>query len=188
MGIESFVYPLITFCLKFVELTLASTRIICVSKGYKKASFLISFIESIVWVGAVTVVLNNLSNFFNVLAFALGMALGSYVGILLEKKLALGLVLVRIITSKEADEMLSHLRKVGFRVTDIDAKSNYSNVKVLFATLKKKDLSELIKIIRHYNPKAFYTIEEVKEASLSIKKPDSHLIKDLFDKKSKTAD
>ncbi len=178
--IPPYLFPFLAFGLKFIELTLMSIRIICVAKGYKKAAFIISFLESVSWLMAISIVLTNLSNILNGLAYALGMATGSYMGIILEKKLALGLVMVRIITQKEADVLLANLRKVGFRVTDIDARSNFSKVKVLFATVKVKNLKELIKIVRKHNPNAFFTIEEVKEASLLIKNPDSMMVRETL--------
>ncbi len=177
---NDYLFPILAFSFKFIELTLMSVRIICVAKGYKKAAFFISFIESITWLAAISIVFNNLTNFINAIAYALGMATGSYVGIILEQKLALGLVLVRIITQKEANKLLLNLRKVGFRVTDLNARSNFSKVKVLFATVKRKDLNKLIDLVRQYNPQAFFTIEEVKEASLAIKTPDSSLVREIL--------
>ena len=163
---------LFVFFGKNVELSLNSFRIIVVAKGYKNIAFVIAFIESAIWISTVAIIFKDLNNIFNILAYCLGMASGSYLGVILEKKLALGLCLIRVITQKDSSLLLTYLRKVKFRVSSVNAESNYGQVQILFAIIKRKDLNHFIAITKEFNPNAFFTTEDIREASLNIQKSD----------------
>ncbi|BBM88602.1 hypothetical protein COTS27_00283 [Spirochaetota bacterium] len=171
--------PLFIYIAKILELALNSIRIVSIAKGFKRLSIAIAFVEGIIWILIVTRIIANIDNLFNVAAFGLGMATGVYIGGLIEEKLALGLVLVRVITQRTADKLLTRLRAAGFRVTDVPATSNYGSVKVMFATIKRKDLQNFTKLVKQFNPYAFFTVEEIKSASRTIMPP-QELIRTRF--------
>ena len=50
------------------------------------------------------------------LAYAFGYSAGTYVGILIEEKMAKGRVITRIITKKDATELIEGLRSTGYDV------------------------------------------------------------------------
>src|SRR4029450_10679426 len=92
-------------------------RIIFVARGCKLLAPALGFFEVIIWLFAIGQVMTNLTNGWCFLAFAVGFPVGNYLGILIEKKLALGLVQVRIITPEPADDLLNALRDSQFGVT-----------------------------------------------------------------------
>lgn len=95
------------------------------------------------------------------LAFAAGFATGNYVGILLENKIAIGIALIRVITRIEASELIDRLRQDGLTVTGLDAEGNTGPVKVFFTIVKRRKIPHIVKTIKTFNPRAFYTIEDV---------------------------
>jgi uncharacterized protein YebE (UPF0316 family) len=76
--------------------------------------------------------------------------------------MALGRVIIRVITQKPADELLKSLRTNGYGVTHIDAEGASGPVAVLYSIVERKSLKQVIKLIDAYNPKAFYSIENVR--------------------------
>ncbi|MFT4739855.1 MAG: hypothetical protein ACI9L9_000630, partial [Marivirga sp.] len=98
-------------------------------------------------------------------AYASGFAMGTYVGMWIEEKLALGSVVVRVITAKPAPELVAYLNERKFRYSSIDAEGNEGKVNIIFTVVKREVLRELIPTIKMYNPKAFFTIEGVKKVS-----------------------
>lgn len=171
--------PIIIFIAKNIEISLTSIRIIVVSRGYRTTSALLGFFESLVWLSSLSIIVTNLNNFYNIFAFALGMSTGSFLGIYIEKKLALGIVLVRLITQKSATNLLSRLRAVGFRVTSINATSNRGKVQVVFAAIKRKSLKEFATLVRQSNPHAFFTVEDVREASQVVNGVSNKMVRNL---------
>jgi len=123
---------------------------------------LLGFFESLIWLLAVTQVLQNLNSWQTYIAFALGFATGNYVGVVLEERIALGNLLIRIITRKEADQLVHVLWDEGYGVTSVDAQGETGPVKLIFSITKRKNLGKIISIIKKYNPNAFYTIEDMR--------------------------
>ena len=102
------------------------------------------------------------------IAFAAGFASGNIVGVWLEEKIAIGSLVVRIITSRENGILLARLRASGFAVTNIDAEGEGGQVDLLFTIVRRKELPKLTSLIRQYNPAATYTVEDVRFASSSV--------------------
>ena len=106
--------------------------------------------------------MQNLNSWQTYIAFACGFGAGNYVGVVLEERIALGNLLIRIITMKEADELVDVLWKAGYGVTSVDARGESGPVKLIFSITKRRNLAKVIAIIKKYNPNAFYTIEDMR--------------------------
>ncbi len=154
--------PLLVFLARILDVSIGTLRIIFVAKGLKYFAALLGFFESLIWLLAVTQVMQNLNSWQTYVAFALGFAAGNFAGIVLEEKIALGSMLIRVITHREADELVHVLWDAGYGVTSVDAQGETGPVKVIFSIAKRKDIAKIISIIKKYNPNAFYTIEEMR--------------------------
>lgn len=156
------------FCARIVDVSIGTLRIIFLTRGMKHLAALLGFAESLIWIIAISQVMNNVNNWVAYLAFAGGFSSGNVVGIWLEEKIALGTLIVRIITQHEADELVSALRAEGFGVTNIDGEGEHGRVMVIFTIVRRKKLAKVIGLIRRFNPKASYTVEDVRFASSSF--------------------
>jgi uncharacterized protein YebE (UPF0316 family) len=163
--VEWVIIPLMIFLARIVDVTLGTLRIVFISKGDKMIAPLLGFIEVLIWLVAITQVMQNLSNFVSYLAWAGGFATGNFLGLRIEQKLALGQVVVRIITVEQATKLIDRFRGRGYRLTCVDARGSKGKVNLLFMIVKRKKLDEVIGIIRDYNPNAFYSIEDVRSVS-----------------------
>ena len=108
----------------------------------------------------------NLDNWTAYIAYAAGFAVGNYVGLLIEEKLAIGIQIVRVITGKDSSSLIESLREDGFTATAVDAMGNEGPVHIIFLVVKRQKIKQVIKNINHYNPKAFYSIEDVRSMSV----------------------
>ncbi len=154
--------PLLIFLARIIDVSIGTLRIIFVSKGFKGLAALLGFFESLIWVLAISQVFQNLSNWVTYVAFAGGFAVGNYVGILLEERLAMGNQILRVITRKDAEALDGYLREAGYAVTSVDAEGIEGAVKILFMVCKRRDLAKVLGIVTCYNPNAFYTVEDVR--------------------------
>lgn len=84
-------------------------RVIYISKGIKYLAPIIAFFEIVIWLLAMEIVMRDLSNIANFLAFAFGFAMGTYIGLVIEEKLSIGMVIMRIVTAEESNERSSLL-------------------------------------------------------------------------------
>lgn len=156
------ILPVLVFLARILDVSIGTLRIIFVSKGLKYFAAILGFFESLTWLIAVTQVMQNLHSWQTYVAFALGFGAGNYVGIILEERIALGNLLIRIITQKEASELVNVLWNQGYGVTSVDARGESGPVNLIFSITKRKNLDKIIAIIKEYNPNAFYTIEDMR--------------------------
>ena len=164
------IIPLLIFCARLIDVSLGTLRIVFISKGDKVTAPILGFLEVLIWLVAIGQVMQNLNNVASYLAWAGGFAVGNYIGLRIEERLAIGQVVIRVITSKSADALMYKLRELGFRVTCVDAVGNKGKVNLLFLVVRRKDIEMVADIIRENNPKAFYSIENVSSVS-DIDKP-----------------
>jgi uncharacterized protein YebE (UPF0316 family) len=168
MGIspEIFLYvilPLLIFMGRIIDVSIATLRIIFVMSGKKFLAPILGFFESLIWLIAISQIFQNIDNFFSYLAFSGGFAAGTFVGMIIEEKLALGNVVVRIITRRDATALVDHLRERQFYYTNIPAEGREGKVNILFMVMKRNQLKGIIEIIKQFNPRAFYTVESVRK-------------------------
>jgi uncharacterized protein YebE (UPF0316 family) len=150
---------------RVVDVSLDTIRVIMVAKGYRNLAPFIGFFQSLIWLITITRIMANLDNWFTYIGYAGGFALGNYVGMILEGKLALGYELIRVITKKGADELIDGLREQGYAVTTVPGMGREGEVGVIYIIIKRKVLRDVVAIIQKFNPNAFYTIEDMRFVS-----------------------
>jgi uncharacterized protein YebE (UPF0316 family) len=159
------ILPVLIFCARLCDVSLATLRIILVARGMKQLAPLIGFFEALIWLLAISQVMQHLDHWYNYLAYAGGFAAGTWMGIWLEGRLALGLLAVRIITTEDATDLIERLRAEHFGVTDFAARGISGNVRLIFSVIQRKDLTRMKEIIRASHPKAFLSISDVRAVS-----------------------
>jgi len=183
------ILPVIIFFSRVCDVSLGTLRHVFISKGFRKIVPVLGFFEVLIWIIVVAQVMKNLNNVACYLAYAGGFATGTYVGLLIEERLALGLQVIRIITNQNCDDLLIGLKNQNHGVTIVDAQGAVGPVKMIFTIIKRKNVHEVVTLIREYLPTAFYSIEEIKNISQGVftsKQPNSFAsIRKMFPIKGK---
>ena len=156
------ILPLLVFLARVTDVSINTVRVIFMLNGKKWLSTLLGFFESFIWLIVIGQIIQNVSNPITYIAYAGGFATGIYVGMLIEEKLAIGNVIVRILTQKDATDMIGNLHDFGVRMTVLDAVGNDGPVSVIFIISKRKELSQITNIVEETNPKAIFTVEGVR--------------------------
>ncbi len=153
--------PLLIFVARVTDVSIGTLRIIFVSRNMKYFATVLGFFEVLIWLFAIGRIMQNLTNPVHYIAYAGGFSMGNLVGMMIENKLALGVVAIRVITNQKTFYLAAHLRKIGYTVTTVDAQGNRGPVKVIYTIVKRKRISSFINVVKTYHPRAFYTIENV---------------------------
>jgi uncharacterized protein YebE (UPF0316 family) len=159
------VFPLLIFLARICDVSLAMLRTVLASKGYKQIVPFIGFFEVLIWLAAISQIMNNLNNWVCYIAWAGGYATGSYIGLYIEEKIALGIQVIRIITNQESDELINELKNKNYGITLVDAQGARGPVKMIFTVVPRKSVKEVVGLINQYTPKSFYSVEDVRNAS-----------------------
>ncbi len=160
--------PIIIFFSRVCDVSLGTLRHVFIGKGFRKIVPVLGFFEVLIWIIVVAQVMKNLNNVACYLAWAGGFATGTYVGLRIEERLALGLQVIRIITNQKHDELLESLKAHNHGVTIVDGKGSQGPVKMIFTIVQRKNVRSISRLIHKHNPTAFYSIEDIKDASQGV--------------------
>jgi uncharacterized protein YebE (UPF0316 family) len=162
------ILPIIVFFARITDVTLGTLRIIFTSRGKRNIAPFLGFAEVFIWIVVVSQVIKNVHSVTAYIGYAAGFAAGTYIGMKIEERLAIGILILRIILPKGGEEMAARLRDLGYGVTVVNGEGASGPVKLLYAVIQRKELKTVADIIHHENPKAFFTVEEVRSAESGV--------------------
>ena len=151
------------FFSKIIEVAIGTMRIILISKGYKKPGSILAFFEVLLWIFVASTVIMGMTDApLKGIIYALGFAIGVYIGSIIENKVAVGKILIHVISSKESSiDIISVLRQSGHGVTSLDAHGKDSDRVVLMIFANRKNKQTIIDLIESINSKAVIVANEV---------------------------
>ena len=162
------ILPILIFFARTLDVTLGTLRNIFISKGFRNIVPFIGFFEVLIWLISIRQVMQHLDNPICYFGFAGGFAMGTYVGLRIENRLALGLQVLRIITPDSTKDLVEALQKHNVGITIIDGHGVKGPVKIIFSIVKRKDVAMVRNIIARVNPQAFYSIEDIRIANQGV--------------------
>jgi len=166
------ILPALIFLARIGDVSMETIRVIYISKGIKYLAPIIAFFEIIIWLLAMEVVMSDLTNIANFFAFAFGFATGTYVGLVIEERLSIGMVILRIITTGGSnEEILSFLQMENIGVTCLDAHGSRGDVKMILSLVNRSDLPRITGHLQETNPLAFFSIEDVRYVNQGVFRP-----------------
>lgn len=160
--------PLYIFAAEVCVVTFSTMRIICVARGMKRLAPFLGLFEVSIWLYAIGEVMKNLNDWRCAAAFACGFTLGNFLGILLESKLAMGSVGVRMITHKGGARLIEDLRAANYGVTRIDGQGATGPVQIVYTVIKRKELERVLAIARRFDPQVFYSVDDLHSAAAGV--------------------
>ncbi len=154
----------IIFFAKIIEVSIGTTRIVLITRGERVIGACLGFFEVMIWLALVSTVLLNIADDpIKALVYALGFAVGNYVGSLLENRLGIGNVRVEaIVLEKHGDELVKCIREKGYAVTVLEGKGMNYNRKVLIMNIKRKNYGSVVDMIKAVQENVVITINDIK--------------------------
>jgi uncharacterized protein YebE (UPF0316 family) len=159
--------PALVFLAETVVVTLSTVRTIFIARGWKLLAPLLGFFEVSIWLFAIAQVMQHLTSPGCFLAFAGGFALGNFLGVLIEQKLALGQVVVHVVSTNDSSELAESLRWAGYGVTALEASGASGPARLVFTIIPRNQLTQVVSIIKRWDPKAFYSVGDLRSATES---------------------
>lgn len=149
------------FISKVIENGLSTMRLIVVANGKKFLGAFLQFAVALVWILVTGVVVTNItSDPLKILFFALGSLVGSYVGSIIEEKIALGDILINCITDNK-----NLIKKLEDNYSIYSLKDNKNKKNIILFVISRKEKNGIINLIKKYDKKALIFSEKVKDFS-----------------------
>lgn len=155
---------LLIFCARVADVSMGTIRTIYVIRGQRSAAWWIGFFEVLIWVVAVSRVINDLDRPIYAVAYALGFATGNFVGVTIEQRLAMGNRVVRVF-SRKGDAIASVIRDAGYGATVFDGRGKDGPVELVYIEVPRREVKRVATMVRQVDPGCFYVIDDIREAS-----------------------
>ena len=160
-------YPMLLalgiFLARIADVSMGTVRILVGFRGYRLLAAAIGFCEAAIWVVAASKVIQHLDAWYLVVAYAGGFASGNYLGLTLERRLAVGRELARIISYRPDAALAQELTRRGWPVVELHGtRRNHEPVEVMYVVAARRRMPELLALVRQFDPEALYTITDVK--------------------------
>ncbi|HZG73602.1 MAG TPA: DUF5698 domain-containing protein [Chondromyces sp.] len=152
----------IILIINIVYVSFFTIRMILTLKGYRYIAAFVSMIEVVIYVVGLGLVLDNLNEIQNLIAYAVGYGIGVIVGMKIEEKLALGYITVNVITKEYDKDLPKQLRSEGYGVTTWAAAGLEGERMALQILTPRKYELKLYTTIKELDPKAFIIAYEPK--------------------------
>jgi uncharacterized protein YebE (UPF0316 family) len=153
---------LFIFVLRLTDVTLGTMRILMTVRGRKLWAGLIGFVEVTIFIVAISQVVRNVSNLWNVLGYSAGFAAGTMVGMTIEERLALGYTVVRIISANLGAEIKAAIHRAGFGATEMAGRGMREAVNIIEVVARRADVPAILQIVDGVDSRAFVTVEETR--------------------------
>lgn len=155
--------PVLIFLSRVVDVSMATLRAIFVNRGLRFWAPILGFFEVMIWLLAVRQIFQNLDSWVNYVAYAGGFSTGTFVGMYLEGKLAVGTMLLRVIVPHDQlNGVVKMLSENNYGITFMEGHGAKGKVGILMTIVKRKKIAEVINLVKEISPTAFYTTEDVR--------------------------
>lgn len=153
---------------RIIDVSLNTLKFKALMRGNKLKASMLAFIEVLVYMLAASKAFKYIDNTIILLMYCLGYALGNYIGIILDEKLAKGNLFVLLIGDRDEEiiELADILREKGFGLTTEKGWGLNGTPKFQIKAVVDKQKFELFKqTVEDFHSKSvFMTVLEVKDA------------------------
>lgn len=157
---------LVVFLARICDVSIGTLRTIVTVQGRSVVAFILALFEITIWVTVAGTVINQIKDQpLLVVFYASGYATGNVVGILVERKLAFGIIILKILTRTAGIEIANYLRMKGQAVTVFSGEGMKGPVNELYIACRRRDLKWILPDVKHFDEKLFYVIEQARDVS-----------------------
>jgi uncharacterized protein YebE (UPF0316 family) len=165
-SIPLWVLCVLIFLLRVCDVPLGTVRTVAIVKGHVSMAVVLGFFELMLWVLAINQVISRLAESWSLTsAYAGGFTIGIAAGVLVERKLAMGTSVVRLLSSKHREATANVLRSDGHTVSTFHGEGSRGPVSLAYAPTPQRHPHRLTRTARSHDPMVFWTNEPACESS-----------------------
>ncbi|HIE39226.1 MAG TPA: DUF2179 domain-containing protein [Anaerolineales bacterium] len=168
---DIFLQALLIFILRLIGISVSTLGTILTVQGRRGPAILTGSLSTLVYILAIGQVVTNLSNVWNLAAYVAGYGVGTWVGMALEQRIALGYAEVRIISTQRGDAVAAALRRAGFGATELYGRGRESPVGIVEAIVPRKSVPAVIRLAEEVDERAIVAVSEARTVQRGYWRP-----------------
>jgi len=151
---------ILIFFLRVCDVSLGTLRTVYTLQGRRLRATGIGFIEVTIFIFAISQVIRNLENPILMIAYSGGFATGTYLGLWLEEKFALGNAQVRVISKDKGKEIAEAVWARKFGATIVPGVGKDGPVDLIFSILPRKSIPDYVQVATNIDDRCFISIAD----------------------------
>ena len=151
---------------RITDVSLDTIRTVSIVQGRRVFAAVLGFFQAVIVICAVAKVLTNMEQPVYALAYGLGFALGTYLGIVIEQRLAFGNQLVFLLTPK-GPQLAAALRAGGYRVAEFGARTNEGELTILSVEIPRRKTQTLLRLARAFDEQCIALVNDIRLPSFA---------------------
>lgn len=160
--LDGFVLASLIFVLRILNYAIGTIRLVVTTRNMRLLAAGLAFIEALIFAVVIANIVQDLDNLLNLMAYCLGAAAGSYLGMVLEARFVTSFRIVNVITHDQGHAIALAIREAGFGVTESIGEGRDGSVTTLRSVVTNRELPAILAAIRELNPDAFVAVEEAR--------------------------
>ena len=153
---------LLIFVVRVFSVTLSTIRLLIMGRANKLAVSGIAFVEALTFALTFGVVASDLTNLWFLMSYCGGFAGGTWIGTMLEERIARGFESVNIVSTGKSLPIAEAIRAAGYGATRTTGEGSTGTVGLIYVVARRKDIPTIIGIANDIDPKAFITVESTR--------------------------
>ena len=154
---------------RIIDVSIDTIRMVSVVQGRRAFAAVLGFFEAVVYICAVAKVLLNMNQPVYALAYGLGFATGTYLGMLIEQRLAFGKQLVFFLTSK-GRELAQVLHAGEYRAAEVKAHTQEGDLTILCVQVLRREAQKLIQLASAVDERCVFIVHDIRLADFAARK------------------
>jgi uncharacterized protein YebE (UPF0316 family) len=148
---------------RITDVSLDTVRMVSVIQGRRTFAATLGFFQAVVYICAVAKVLLNMDQPAYAVAYGLGFAMGTYLGMVIEQRLAFGNQMVLLLTSK-GPELADVLRTGHYRVAEVKGHIPEGYLTILGVEVPRRDVQKLIRLASAVDERCDFIVHDIRLA------------------------
>lgn len=161
----------LTFGLALIQVSVSTMRTIIVTRGKHTWAAVLGFVEVSLWLTAVNQVIGDLNTGWNVVGYSLGYAVGTMLGMWVERWLAMGYVGIHIVSLAKGLEIAQKVRQAGYGATQLPAQGRSGPVQLIEVVAARKQVADILRVVNEVDAASFVTIQEARQVVQGYPRP-----------------
>jgi uncharacterized protein YebE (UPF0316 family) len=154
------------FCLRIVDVSVGTLRTVYMVQGHRTISVALSFVEVLVWIFAVSQVVSRIDQTPWLAPFyAGGFAAGVWVGMAIERRVAVTRYIIRLISQTQGDAIGNALQERGYMLATFAGHTTRGPASLVFVSARGGGVQDVISTARSVDPEVFFVVEAARQWS-----------------------
>jgi uncharacterized protein YebE (UPF0316 family) len=150
----------LVFLLRVTDVSLGTIRTVYILQGRRIRAAVIGFFEVLIWIFVISQVVASISNWMLMIGYAGGFATGTYVGLWLENRFAIGYAQLRIISRSFGEQIAAALWAENFGATVVHGHGRFGGVDLVFSIVPRRYINKCVQIASGIDSDSFVSVSD----------------------------